>query len=286
MRPAYVTDENLNHFIAESLKEDVGSGDYSTLSTIPEEAIQQAKLIVKEDCILAGVELAQYIFNFLDSNCKIEIFLHDGVEAKKGDVAFLVTAKTRILLTAERLILNCMQRMSGIATLTQFYVNKIKDSHTQLLDTRKTSPNFRMCEKWAVVIGGGTNHRFGLYDMIMLKDNHIDYAGGIIPAVTSTKKYLKENNLDLKIEVETRNLKEVKEALSVGGVNRIMLDNMDLDTMEEAVKIINKRAETEASGGITAESLLKIVKTGVDFVSCGAITHSAKNIDLSLKAVK
>ncbi|MCB9202515.1 MAG: carboxylating nicotinate-nucleotide diphosphorylase [Flavobacteriales bacterium] len=282
--PDYITTEKLNYFIKNALEEDLGGGDYSTLATIPKSLIQKAQLIVKEDCILAGVEIANYIFKYFDESIQIENLIKDGSSVKKGDIAFIVEGKAQSILSTERLILNCMQRMSGIATYTYQMNQLIKDTNCKLLDTRKTTPNFRMLEKLAVLIGGGTNHRFGLYDMIMLKDNHIDYNGSITNAVEMTKKYLKENNLNLKIEVETRNLEEVKEALK-SKVDRIMLDNMNYETMKKAVAIIDKQCETEASGGITEKNLRQVSETGVDFISIGALIHSAKNIDLSLKAV-
>lgn len=284
-RPPYVTNENLKIFIQNALQEDIGPGDYSTLSTIPANLEQSAKLLVKEDCILAGVELAEIIFKTFDKSMKVEVFIKDGEYAKVGDVAFIVTGKARSILSTERLVLNCMQRMSGIATLTHDWDSRLVGTKTKLLDTRKTTPNFRICEKWAVAIGGGTNHRFGLYDMIMLKDNHIDYNGSITNAVKMAKDYVKQNKLKLKIEVETRNLEEVQEALKAKA-DRIMLDNMDVLTMKKAVKLIDGKVETEASGGITREQLKDIASTGVTYISAGALTHSAKNIDLSLKAVK
>lgn len=284
-RPAYVTDKALKHFIKNALEEDIHDGDHTTLATIPEDLEQKAKLLVKEDCILAGVELAEIIFNHFDKNLKIEILIKDGQTAKKGDVAFHVSGSARSILSTERLVLNCMQRMSGIATMTHEWDARLLGTKTRLLDTRKTTPNFRMCEKWAVAIGGGTNHRYGLYDMMMLKDNHIDYNGSISAAVKMAREYLKTQKKKLKIEVETRNLDEVEEALKAGA-DRIMLDNMDIQTMQRAVKLINGKCETEASGGITRELLKEIAKTGVDFISGGALTHSASNIDLSLKAMK
>ncbi|MCJ7934282.1 MAG: carboxylating nicotinate-nucleotide diphosphorylase [Chryseobacterium sp.] len=284
-RPSYVTDKALKTFINNALEEDIRDGDHSTLSTIPKELEQSAKLLVKQDCILAGVELAEFIFKTFDKNLKVEIFLKDGDLAKAGDIALIVTGSARSILSTERLILNCMQRMSGIATLTHEWDSRLVGTKTKLLDTRKTTPNFRICEKWAVAIGGGTNHRYGLYDMIMLKDNHIDYNGSITNAVAMAKDYIKQNKKKLKIEVETRNLEEVQEAINAK-VDRIMLDNMDVETMKLAVDMINGSCESEASGGITRDMLKEIASTGVTFISAGALTHSAKNIDLSLKAVK
>lgn len=287
-RPSYATDKALKQFIKNALEEDIQTGDHSTLSTIPSELQQSAKLIVKEDCILAGVELAEIIFKIFDKNLSVEVFIKDGENAKKGDIAFIVTGSARAILSTERLVLNCMQRMSGIATLTHEWNARLLGTKAQLLDTRKTTPNFRICEKWAVAIGGGTNHRFGLYDMMMLKDNHIDYNGSITQAVKMAQAYIKEKKLKLKIEVETRNLEEVEEAIKLAGkgIDRIMLDNMDMDTMKKAVEMINGKCETEASGGITRDQLHEIALTGVTFISAGALSHSAKNIDLSLKAVK
>ncbi|WP_370898811.1 carboxylating nicotinate-nucleotide diphosphorylase [Chryseobacterium gossypii] len=284
-RPNYLTDKALKTFIKNALEEDIQDGDHSTLSTIPKDLVQSAKLLIKQDCILAGVELAEMIFKTFDKNLKMDIFIKDGETAKVGDTAFIVTGSARSILSTERLILNCMQRMSGIATLTQDWDSRLVGTKTKLLDTRKTTPNFRICEKWAVAIGGGTNHRYGLYDMIMLKDNHIDYNGSITNAVKMAKDYIKKNKKKLKIEVETRNLDEVQEAINAK-VDRIMLDNMDIPTMKQAVDMIKGTCETEASGGITRDMLKEIASTGVTYISAGALTHSAGNIDMSLKAVK
>ncbi|SDL85100.1 carboxylating nicotinate-nucleotide diphosphorylase [Chryseobacterium taihuense] len=284
-RPNYATDKVLKQFIKRALEEDIQDGDHSTLSTIPKDLEQSAKLLVKQNCILAGVELAEIIFKTFDKNLKVETFIKDGETANIGDVAFIVSGSARSILSTERLVLNCMQRMSGIATLTHDWDSRLIGSKTKLLDTRKTTPNFRVCEKWAVAIGGGTNHRYGLYDMIMLKDNHIDYNGSITNAVKMAKDYIKKNKKKLKIEVETRNIEEVQEAINAK-VDRIMLDNMDIATMTEAVKLINGACESEASGGITRDQLKDIAATGVTFISAGALTHSAENIDLSLKAIK
>ncbi len=283
-RPSYVTDSRLYHFIDEAIKEDIGDGDHSTLASVPADLQQRAHLIIKHDCILAGIDLAREIFHYYDKNLKIEILKNDGDQVKEGEIAFIVSGAARSILTMERLVLNCMQRMSGIATYTHRMVELLADTNTRILDTRKTAPMFRMCEKWAVHIGGGQNHRFGLFDMVMLKDNHNDYAGGITKAVEATVKYLKENNKNLRIEVETRNLKEVEEALATGAVDVIMLDNMSLYEMSAAVKLINGRVKVEASGGITEDMVHDIAKTGVDYISSGAIIYSAPNIDLSLKA--
>ncbi|MBT1704193.1 carboxylating nicotinate-nucleotide diphosphorylase [Chryseosolibacter indicus] len=286
MRPAYITDQFLDQFISTALKEDVGDGDHSSLAAIPENAVGKAKLLIKENGIIAGIELAIRIFNQFDPSLKVETFFKDGDEVKKGDIALTVSGSSRSLLTTERFVLNSMQRMSGIATYTRHLLNLIKGTGAQLLDTRKTTPNFRLLEKWAVAIGGGQNHRVGLYDMIMLKDNHIDLAGGVQPAIIRTKDYLRARNKALKIEVETRNLEEVKQVLEVGEIDVIMLDNMDVKTMKEAVKLINGRFKTEASGGITEETIRPIAECGVDFISVGALTHSIKSLDLSLKAIK
>ncbi len=283
-RPKYVTEKALKQFIKSALEEDIQDGDHSTLATIPKNLQQKAKLLVKEDCILAGVELAEIIFKTFDKNLEIEILIKDGESAKVGDIAFYVTGSARSILSMERFVLNCMQRMSGIATLTYDWDSRLLGTKTRLLDTRKTTPNFRICEKWAVAIGGGTNHRYGLFDMIMLKDNHIDYNGSITKAVKMAKEYSKKLKKPLKIEVETRNLEEVEEAIK-SGADRIMLDNMDTKMMKKAVALINGKCESEASGGITREMLKDVAKTGVNYISAGAITHSAANIDLSLKAV-
>ena len=266
------------------MAEDIGDGDHSTLASIPAETVSRAKLLVKEDGILAGVELAWKIFHYVDPNMKVEVKLTDGSEIKKGDIAFTVTGSARSILSTERLVLNCMQRMSGIATKTRQLSSRITGTKAKLLDTRKTTPNFRLLEKWAVAIGGGKNHRIGLYDMVMLKDNHIDFAGGIEQAINRTKDYLRAGNRNLKIEIETRNLDEVKEVLRVGGVDIIMLDNMSTAEMSEAVKLIDGKYEVEASGGITDDTIGEIAKCGVDFISVGALTHTISSLDLSLKA--
>lgn len=284
-RPPYVTEKALKQFIKSALEEDIQDGDHSTLSTIPADLVQKARCIIKQNCIVAGVELAEFIFKTFDKNMSVEVLIKDGESAKPGDIAFIVTGKAQSILQTERLVLNCMQRMSGIATLTHDWDSRLVGTKTKLLDTRKTTPNFRICEKWAVAIGGGTNHRYGLYDMIMLKDNHIDYNGSITNAVKMCKDYLKRSKKKLKIEVETRNLDEVQEAINAK-VDRIMLDNMDVPTMKKAVELINGRCESEASGGITREMLKDVASTGVTYISAGALTHSAENIDISLKALK
>lgn len=286
MKPAYITDEFLRSFISSALAEDIGDGDHSTLASISANAKNKARLLVKDNGILAGVELAWKIFHAVDKDLRVEILLADGSEIKHGDVAFTVEGAARSILTSERLVLNCMQRMSGIATKTRYLVNLVKGHNAKVLDTRKTTPNFRLLEKWAVVIGGGHNHRIGLYDMIMLKDNHIDMAGGIREAINRTKDYLRATNKDLKIEIETRNLDEVKQVLDVGGVDTIMLDNMDTKTMKRAIELIGGKYKTEASGNITEQTIRDVAECGVDFISAGALTHSIKSLDLSLKAVK
>ncbi len=281
----YLTSEAINHFILAALKEDIQDGDHSSLAAIPKEKISTAQLIIKGNGILAGVEMAKLIFEVVDKNLKLEVFKNDGEHVSEGDIGLNVTGSAISILGAERLVLNCMQRMSGIATYTHHLSKMIGHTKAKLLDTRKTTPNFRIAEKWAVVIGGGKNHRYGLFDMIMLKDNHNDFAGGITKAVEATKKYLSNKSLNLRIEVETRNIEEVREALDVGGVDVIMLDNMSTDMMKEAVTIINGKCETEASGGITEDTISAIAETGVDYISVGALTHSYKSLDISLKAV-
>jgi len=273
-------------FITNALKEDIGEGDHTSLACIPKTAMGKAQLLVKEEGILAGVELAQEIFHKVDPEITLQVFFKDGAKVKTGTTAFIVEGKLQSILKAERLVLNCMQRMSGIATATHKIVELLNGLNTKVLDTRKTTPGLRMLEKWAVNIGGGENHRFGLYDMIIIKDNHVDYAGGISQAIKSTHAYLKQNHKDLKIEIEARNLEEVKEILSVGGVDRIMLDNFSLKNTREAVMLINGKYETESSGGITAENIRAYAKRGVDYISVGALTHSVRSLDLSLKAIK
>jgi nicotinate-nucleotide pyrophosphorylase (carboxylating) len=284
VKATYLTEQSIAEFISRALAEDIGDGDHSSLASIPNDAQNQARLLVKGEGILAGVELAGYIFKQVDPELEVEVLLQDGAEVKFGDVALTVKGKAQSILTAERLVLNCMQRMSGIATYTHYLSSLIAGTKARLLDTRKTTPNFRMMEKWAVLIGGGVNHRYGLFDMIILKDNHVDYAGGIREAIEATQRYLKEKGKDLRIEVETRNLQEVKEALETGGIHRIMLDNMTPEMMREAVALIGGRYETEASGGITEATIAEVAKCGVDFISVGALTHSIKSMDLSLKA--
>lgn len=278
-------DARLNEFIQSALKEDIGEGDHSTLSTIEKNQNGIAELKIKEEGILAGVAIAQKIFTTLDPHAHFEIKKQDGEAMRVGEIAFIVHANIHSILMGERLALNCMQRMSGIATLTNKYVNRIKNYHTKLLDTRKTTPNFRLLEKEAVRIGGGFNHRFGLYDMIMLKDNHIDFCGGISEAITKAKDYVNKNGKHLKIEVEVRNLDELLTVMHTGNVDRIMLDNFTPDQIIEALKIIDKKYETEASGGITLENIESYAATGVDYISVGALIHQARSLDLSLKAI-
>lgn len=284
MRPPYITDLFLHQFIDAAFAEDIGDGDHSTLAAIPATAKSKARLLVKQEGILAGVELAGLIFKHFDPTLAITIFIQDGDSVKKGDVAFVVEGSARSILTCERLVLNCMQRMSAIATYTHYLRGLIKGTKARLLDTRKTTPNFRLPEKWAVLIGGGGNHRIGLYDMIMLKDNHIDMAGGIEKAIIQTKEYLRATKKNLRIEIETRSLEEVKEVMRVGGVDVIMLDNMTPTEMRKAVMLIDGKYQTEASGGITEQTIRAVAESGVDFISAGALTHSVKSMDLSLKA--
>jgi nicotinate-nucleotide pyrophosphorylase (carboxylating) len=286
VKKAYLSKESINQFISQALTEDVGDGDHSSLGSIKAGKRGEAQLLIKDDGILAGIELSKYIFHHVDSTLELEYFKNDGDLVHNGEVGMKVKGEMQSILKAERLVLNCMQRMSGIATKTYKMCLLIKDTNAELLDTRKTTPNFRMAEKWAVAIGGGTNHRFGLYDKVMLKDNHIDYAGGIELAINSTVDYLKKAGLDLEIEVETRNLAEVREVCRVGNIHTIMLDNMSPALMKEAVQYINGRFKTEASGGITEETIRAVALSGVDSISVGALTHSYKSLDISLKAVK
>ncbi|MFT5601710.1 MAG: nicotinate-nucleotide pyrophosphorylase (carboxylating) [Flavobacteriales bacterium] len=275
----------IKEFVKLCKEEDIKDGDHSALACIPEDAIDRAKLLVKEDGVLAGVQVAIAIFKEFDPYSEVMVFIEDGAEVKYGDIAFHVTCNSRALLAAERLVLNVMQRMSAIASKTNQFVKEIGDLKTRVLDTRKTTPLLRFLEKEAVIIGGGVNHRMGLYDLIMLKDNHIDFAGGVEKAILQTQDYLKSNNLDLKIEVETRNMDEVKEVLRIGGIHRIMLDNFTYEMLAEAVKLIDGRFETEASGGVNLSTVRAHAESGVDYVSVGALTHSVYNLDLSLKAL-
>ena len=279
-----VNETALKELIRLALAEDIGNGDHSTMACIPPSAKGKAQLKIKEKGLLAGMQVAEAVFRYMDMFTVFTPFKKDGDPMQPGDVAFEVEAAVHTLLMTERLVLNCMQRMSGIATLTSQYVNKLKGYHTRLLDTRKTTPNFRLLEKEAVRIGGGVNHRMGLYDMVMLKDNHIDFAGGITNAVKKTIAYLEDRKLNLQIEVETRNLDDVREVLAVGGIHRIMLDNFRPEQIGAALDLIKGRFETEASGGITLENVEEYAKTGVDFVSVGAVIHHAVSLDLSLKA--
>lgn len=269
-----------------ALTEDIGSGDHSSLSCIDKNENGEMELLVKENGILAGVEVAKRVFLEVDPTLEVNVFKKDGEAIVKGDVILNVRGSIQRMLTAERTVLNFVQRMSGIATSTHFYANLIKEFKTKILDTRKTTPNMRYFEKYAVKIGGAENHRFGLFDMIMLKDNHIDFAGGIEQAIEKTQQYLKKNKLNLKIEIETRNLEEVQQVLQVGGVDRIMLDNFTPTQLSEALALINGRVETEASGGITHETIRDFAATGVDFISVGALTHHIRSLDLSLKFKK
>ena len=276
--------EQLNLLIKNALAEDIGDGDHSTLSCIDADANGKAILKIKEKGILAGMAVAETIFKYVEPGAAFAAYKKDGDKMQLGEIAFEVQAKVHTILTCERLVLNCMQRMSGIAALTYSYVDKLKGYNTKLLDTRKTTPNFRLLEKEAVRIGGGTNHRFGLFDMIMLKDNHIDYCGGIEQAIEKANAYLQQKNLNLAIEIETRSIEDVKTVLRVGKVNRIMLDNFIPQQITEALQLINKRFETEASGGINLDNITEYAATGVDYISSGAIIHQAKSVDLSLKA--
>lgn len=264
--------------------EDIGDGDHTTLCCIPEDAMGKSHLLIKEDGILAGVEVAKRVFSRFDPDLKVEVLIEDGTPVKVGDIAMIVSGKVRSLLQTERLMLNIMQRMSGIATVTNKYVERLKGTHTRVLDTRKTTPGLRMLEKQAVKIGGGVNHRIGLFDMILLKDNHVDFSGGIKNAIDRCHAYLKEKGLDLKIEIEVRNFDELQQVLDHGGVNRIMLDNFSVENTRKAVELIDGKYETESSGGITIDTLRDYAEAGVDFISVGALTHSVKGLDMSFKA--
>jgi nicotinate-nucleotide pyrophosphorylase (carboxylating) len=277
-------EKRLQDLIRTALKEDIGAGDHSTLSCIKKDAQGSAVLKIKEDCIIAGVSVAEKIFRFVQEDVEFKPLVKDGKKVRNGDIAFKINAKIHTILSCERLVLNCMQRMSGIASLTKEYVDELKGYKTKLLDTRKTTPNFRLLEKEAVRIGGGNNHRFGLYDMIMLKDNHIDYSGGIKNAIERANKYLTDKKLSLPIEIEARNIEDVKEIMSIGKVNRILLDNFSPVDIKKAMKIIGRKYETEASGGITLKNIKKYAETGVTYISTGATIHQAKSVDLSLKA--
>jgi nicotinate-nucleotide pyrophosphorylase (carboxylating) len=264
--------------------EDIGDGDHTTLCCIPEDAMGESKLLIKEEGVLAGVEIAKEVFHRFDPTMTVEVFIEDGSHVKPGDIAMSVKGKVQSLLQTERLMLNILQRMSGIATMTAKYVKRLEGTHTRILDTRKTTPGMRMLEKEAVKIGGGTNHRIGLFDMILLKDNHIDFAGGIENAISRCHEYLKKKGKDLKIEIEVRNFDELNRVLACGGVNRIMLDNFSTEDTKKAVKLINGKYETESSGGITYDTIRDYAECGVDFISVGALTHSVKGLDMSFKA--
>lgn len=276
--------KKLTQFIELALQEDIGAGDYTTLSTIPTDKIAEAKLLVKENGILAGVEVAEAIFKFVDPSFQVDILLQDGQEVQAGDVAFILKGSIHHILMTERLVLNIMQRMSGIASETAKYAKRISHTNAKVLDTRKTTPLNRFLEKEAVKIGGGTNHRFGLYDMILIKDNHVDYSGGIKQALENAFTYKQKNNLDIPIEIEVRNFSELEQALAFPNLDRIMFDNFSPDDVAKAVELVNGKVVTEASGGITLETIAGYAEAGVDFISIGALTHSVKSLDLSLKA--
>ncbi len=282
MEIPYLQPKSIRAFIKAALKEDVGNGDHSSLGSIPDDATSKARLLIKDDGMIAGLEMSKYIFDEVGLQATYE--KSDGDMVENGQVGFVVEGKAQDILKVERLVLNCLQRMSGIATYTNYMSNLIRGTHAKLLDTRKTTPNFRIAEKWAVHIGGGTNHRFGLYDMVMLKDNHIDFAGGVKQAITKVVDYLQKNDLKLKIELEVRSLKELEEAIKTGKVHRVMLDNMLPSDIRQAISMIGGQFETEASGGITEMNIQEIAETGVDYISVGALTHSYRSLDMSLKA--
>lgn len=286
MIPQQQFNKELEIIITNAIREDIGNGDHTSLSCIPSDAIGKAKLLVKEDGVIAGIEFAKMIFSFVDAELKVETLLQDGDKVAYGDIAFYISGKSQSILKAERLVLNSMQRMSAIATKTRTFVDLLKGTNTKVLDTRKTTPGIRAIEKWAVKIGGGENHRFALYDMIMIKDNHADFAGGISKAIAKAKTYLSTNKLDLKIIVEARNLNEIKEIIDCGGVHRILIDNFNFEDTRKAVTLIGDSCQTESSGGINEDTIRKYAKCGVDYISTGAITHSVSNMDLSLKAVE
>ena len=281
-----VKEELIEKLIELSFAEDIGDGDHTTLSSIPEDAMGENILIIKEEGVLAGVEMAKRIFAHFDKELQVEVLMEDGAEVKKGDIAMRVSGKVRSLLQTERLMLNVMQRMSGIATMTRKYVKQLEGTNTRVLDTRKTTPGLRIMEKEAVKIGGGVNHRIGLFDMILLKDNHVDFAGGIEQAITRAKEYCKAKGKNLKIEIEVRTFDELQQVLDLGGVDRIMFDNFDTEATRKAVEMVAGRYETESSGGITFDTLRDYALCGVDFISVGALTHSVKGLDMSFKAVK
>ena len=277
-------EEHNDHLIDLAFAEDIGDGDHTTLCCIPADAMGKSKLLIKEEGILAGVEVAKEVFHRFDPTMQVEVFINDGAHVKPGNIAMIVTGRVQSLLQTERLMLNIMQRMSGIATMTNKYVERLKGTHTRVLDTRKTTPGMRMLEKAAVKIGGGVNHRIGLFDMILLKDNHVDFSGGIENAINRCHEYLKAKGKDLKIEIEVRNFNELQRVLDMGGVDRIMLDNFSVEDTRKAVELIGGRFETESSGGITFDTLRDYAETGVDFISVGALTHSVKGLDMSFKA--
>jgi nicotinate-nucleotide pyrophosphorylase (carboxylating) len=277
---------SVSDFIRQALLEDTGDGDHTSLSTIGQSEQGKAKVMIKENGVVAGLVVADQVLNIVDSSMVVKTLFAEGASVKPGDVVMNVEGSVRSMLKAERLLLNCMQRMSGIASLTRRYVDAVAGTGAVILDTRKTTPNFRLFEKWAVTLGGGMNHRFGLYDMILIKDNHVDASGGIKEALRKANAYLKEQGKELKIEIETRNLEEVKLVIAAGGAHRIMLDNFKPEMIREAVELINQKYETEASGGITLDNILEYARTGVNFISVGALTHSYKSLDISMKIVK
>ncbi|MFN8144928.1 MAG: carboxylating nicotinate-nucleotide diphosphorylase [Bacteroidia bacterium] len=277
---------SISDFIRQALLEDIGDGDHTSLSTIDPDSKGKARVMVKEDGVIAGLVVADQVLNIVDSSLVVKVLVQEGAFVKQKDVVMEIEGSVMSMLKAERLLLNCMQRMSGIASLTKRYVDAVKGTGAKILDTRKTTPNFRLFEKWAVSLGGGVNHRFGLYDMILIKDNHVDASGGIKKALQKANDYLKSNGKELQIEIETRNLDEVKQVLEFGKANRILLDNFTPELMAEAVRLIHKRIETEASGGITLENVRKYAETGVDYISAGALTHSYKSLDISMKIAK
>ncbi|TDQ23830.1 carboxylating nicotinate-nucleotide diphosphorylase [Tenacibaculum caenipelagi] len=277
--------KELDLIIANAIREDIGDGDHTSLSCIPADAKGKAKLLVKDEGVIAGVEFAKMVFKYVDADLEVETLINDGEAVKYGDIVLYVSGKSQSILMAERLVLNAMQRMSAIATKTKFFADLLEGTKTKVLDTRKTTPGIRALEKWAVKIGGGENHRFALYDMVMIKDNHIDFAGGITQAITKTKKYLAEKGLDIKIIVEARSLEEIEEILQNEGVYRILIDNFNYEDTRKAVELIGDKCLTESSGGINEETIRKYAECGVDFISSGALTHSVYNMDLSLKAV-
>lgn len=276
---------NIESFIDLALKEDIGDGDHTSLASIPADNIGKANIIIKEQGVIAGVELAKMVFKRVDPSLKVEVFLNDGAKVKNGDIPIIVSGNIHSLLKTERLVLNFMQRMSGIAAKTSYLCNLIKGTGAKILDTRKTTPNMRYFEKWAVRLGGGFNHRMGLYDMVMIKDNHIDFAGGVKEAIENTRNYLERNNKPLKIEIEARDFDELEKIIEIGGVDRIMLDNFSISEMHKAVMLIGNRFETEASGGITEKNIKEVANTGVNYISVGALTHHVKSMDISMEAV-